>query len=168
MIKAINGLLEWFTFFLQVGFPFFNLFLFAFTLYCSGDEIIYRLSKASEGFYRCKCQDITVFHLGDPRNFRDEFNCSQAALLSYLTNNFEALINGTRDGNASFITKVFDYKVNDTDLPFFDCNAYDKILRHDNISFNIAKLVKLVEDDTERIFNESEEICKYFPDNILY
>ena len=109
-----------------------------------------------------------MFHLGDPRTFGDEFNCSQAALLSYLTNNSEGLIRETIDGNASFITKVFDYSEPDTDLPFFDCNAYDKILRHTNISFNISKLVKLVENDAGRIVEESKVICEDFPDNILY
>ena len=107
-----------------------------------------------------------MFHLGDPRTFGEEFNCSQAALLSYLTNNSKALIEGTTDG--SFIKKDFDYKDEDTELPFFDCNMYDKMLKHDKISFNISKLVKLVENDAERIVEESEAICEDFPDKYLF
>jgi len=160
VVKAINGIFEWFTFFLQSGFPIFNLFLFGFACFCYHDEITGRLG-ANQGFYRCDCQEISVFSA----NY-GEFDCSQAALLSYLTNNSKALIEGTTDG--SFIKKDFDYKDEDTELPFFDCNMYDKMLKHDKISFNISKLVKLVENDAERIVEESEAICEDFPDKYLF
>ena len=87
---------------------------------------------------------------------------------SFLTYNSEALVNGTTDGNASFKTEVFDYRVKGRELPFFDCNTYDKLLRHDNVTFDISKLVKLVENDAKTIFDESEIFCKEFPDHILF
>jgi len=140
--------------------------LFAFAFFCYHDEINGRLG-ANQGFYRCDCQDISLFSESN-KTFSEEFNCSQAALLSYLLNNSGGIINGTIDGNASFITEVFDYRGSNTVLPFFDCNMYDEILRNESISFNITKLVSLVADDTVRIFQESDAICNHFPNETLF
>jgi len=106
-----------------------------------------------------------VFH----RPFGDEFNCSQAAVLGTLLWCWE---NGTVladcEPNYSEILDVFDYYDKNITLPHIDCDVYESMLVA--MDYNVTEFHKnhVVENLTDRIFEEIDEVCKKYPNEYLY
>jgi len=138
----VYGIQEWISFALHFIFPWYNLFLMAFAVYCYNWNIIGTLERADDGYYRCDCK---VFGEGFVRG---GFTCSGAYSFSIY----------------SFGEPIIDQSGNGFRNPYFDCELINNAIESDGYNIthtvmNIARTAATIRDDLGITQADEDEAC---------